>query len=128
MIGRIAVDPTNPNRVLVAASGDISDRRQARPLPHDRRRRDWKRVLTPNPPPRPTGAVDVAIDPTNPNLVYATLVGPPPQLDLRPYGGVGSGLWVTDNATARKASQDVGADRQLARPGPLPSYDASRTA
>ena len=23
MIGRIAVDPTNPNRVLVAAAGDI---------------------------------------------------------------------------------------------------------
>ena len=40
-IGRIAVDPTNSNRVFVAAAGHIArTAERARPVPHDRRRQD----------------------------------------------------------------------------------------
>src|SRR4029079_12411385 len=46
----------------------------------------------------------------------------------RPYGGIGSGLYVSDNATARKASQvtweRIGNSHGA---GPLPSYDASQS-
>ena len=48
-----------------------------------------------------TGAVDVAFDPVNPNRVYATLWDHHRSSYLRPYGGIGSGLYVTDNALAR---------------------------
>ena len=73
-----------------------------------------------------TGAVDVAIDPTNPNRVYATLWDHHRNSYLRPYGGIGSGLYVSDNAMTRKASnvtwERIGNSHVS---GPLPSYDAS---
>ena len=128
MIGRIAVDPTNPNRVLVAATGDIYSTGGKRGL---YRTTDggahWIRVLTPNLAAAPwTGAVDVAIDPTNPNRVYATLWDHHRNSYLRPYGGIGSGLYVSDNAMTRKASnvtwERIGNSHVS---GPLPSYDAS---
>ena len=128
MIGRIAVDPTNPNRVLVAATGDLYSTGGKRGL---YRTTDggthWNRVLTPDLAAAPwTGAVDVAIDPTNPNRVYATLWDHHRNSYLRPYGGIGSGLWVSDNAMARKASnvtwERIGNSHVS---GPLPTYDAS---
>src|SRR5580765_2830185 len=96
MIGRIAVDPTKPARVLVAA-----------PF---------------------TGVVDAAIDPLNPNRVYATQWDHPRTSYLRPYGGIGSGLYVTDNAMADKG-EDVTWERidNSHISGPLPSYDASQS-
>ena len=95
MIGRIAVDPTNPNIVYVAATGDIYATGGKRGLyrtvdggdhwvadPH-------ARTSTASPW---TGVVDIAIDPVNPNRVYAIRVGSPPQLVLRARtAGVGSG-------------------------------------
>ena len=128
MIGRIAVDPSNPSRVYVAATGDIYSTGGKRGL---YRTTDggahWNRVLTPNLAAAPwTGAVDVAIDPVSPNRVYAILWDHHRNSYLRPYGGIGSGLYVSDNATARKASQvtweRIGNSHVS---GPLPSYDAS---
>src|SRR3954447_15362068 len=93
MIGRIAVDPTNPDRVFVAASGDLYSPGGKRGL---YRTIDggahWVPVLTPNLSAAPfTGVVDVAIDPVNPNRVYATQWDHHRTSYLRPYGGIGSG-------------------------------------
>ena len=73
-----------------------------------------------------TGAVDVAFDPVNPNRVYATLWDHHRSSYLRPYGGIGSGLYVTDNALAQK-DKDVAWERigNSHVSGPLPTYDAS---
>ncbi|HEY7017774.1 MAG TPA: hypothetical protein VH297_04845 [Gaiellaceae bacterium] len=128
MIGRIAVDPTDPNRVLVAAAGDIYTTGGKRGLfrtidggAH------WTRILTPDENVSPwTGVVDVAIDPVNPNRVYATEWDRHRNAYARPYGGVGSGLYVTDNATETPAA-DVTWERigNSHVSGPLPSYDES---
>ena len=126
MIGRIAVDPTNPNRVLVAAAGDIYSTGGKRGL---YRTTDggahWIRILTPNLAAAPwTGVVDVAIDPVNPNRVYATAWDHHRTAYLRPYGGIGSGLYVTDNAMAHKASHVTWERIDNSHvSGPLPSYD-----
>src|SRR5689334_19936030 len=130
MIGRIAVDPSNPSRVYVAATGDIYSTGGKRGL---YRTTDggahWNRVLTPNLAAAPwTGAVDVAIDPVSPNRVYAILWDHHRNSYLRPYGGIGSGLYVSDNAMTRKASnvawERIGNSHVS---GPLPSYDASQS-
>jgi hypothetical protein len=130
MIGRIAVDPTNPNRVFVAAAGDIYAQGGKRGL---YRTIDggahWTRVLTPDFTLSPwIGVVDVAIDPVNPSRVYATMWDHHRSSYLRPYGGVGSGLYVTDNADETPAS-DVAWQRidNSHVSGPLPSYDASQS-
>jgi hypothetical protein len=130
MIGRIAADPADPNVVLVAASGSIYSTGGTRGL---YRTLDggatWAPILVPDLDAAPyTGAVDVAFDPVNPNRVYATLWDHHRNSYLRPYGGIGSGLYVTDNALATSAS-DVTWERigNSHVSGPLPSYDASQS-
>ena len=118
MIGRIAVDPADPNVVLVAASGSIYSTGGTRGLYRTLDGgKHWKAVLVPDLDAAPyTGAVDVAFDPVNPNRVYATLWDHHRSSYLRPYGGIGSGLYVTDNALEQKGQgRGVGAHRQLAR-------------
>ena len=103
MIGRIAVDPADPNVVLVAAAGSIYSTGGKRGLYRTIDGGDhWAPVLTPDLGAAPyTGVVDVAIDPVNPNRVYATEWDHHRTDYLRPYGGIGSGLYVTDNALTR---------------------------
>jgi photosystem II stability/assembly factor-like uncharacterized protein len=94
-IGRIVVDPSNANRLYVAALGDIYG-----PAP-DRgvyRSTDggttWKKVLMGDDP-NTTGAVDLAIDPKNPKVVYASLWATrrPPWEVYAPAYLPGSGLY-----------------------------------
>jgi len=70
-IGRIAVDPHDPDRLFVAAIGPIYAPRDARGV---YRSLDggatWTRVLFLD---GEHGGADVEIDPTNPNIVFATL-------------------------------------------------------
>ncbi|MGZ4318590.1 MAG: hypothetical protein ACXVRD_04625 [Gaiellaceae bacterium] len=130
MIGRIAVDPADPNIVYVAAAGSIYSAGGKRGLYRTVDGGDhWAAVLTPDLDAAPyTGVVDVAIDPANPDRVYATEWDHHRTDYLRPYGGIGSGLYVTDNATAVPAS-DVTWERigNSHVSGPLPSYDASQS-
>jgi hypothetical protein len=130
MIGRIAVDPSNPKVVLVAATGSIYSTGGTRGLYRSTDAgKHWKAVLVPDLQAAPyTGAVDVAFDPVNPSRVYAILWDHHRNSYLRPYGGIGSGLYVTDNALT-KHSKDVAWERigNSHISGPLPSYDASQS-
>jgi len=69
-IGRVLIHPTNPEIAYVAALGDIFGPNEARGV---YRTTDggatWQQILYRN---EDSGAVDMAMDPTNPRLLYAT--------------------------------------------------------
>ena len=92
-IGRIIVDPKNPNTVFVAALGNAY-----MPNP-DRgvyRSRDggvtWQKVLFKN---EDVGAIDLSFDPVDSKVVYATLwnVRRPPWFIYAPANGPGAGIF-----------------------------------
>jgi photosystem II stability/assembly factor-like uncharacterized protein len=91
-IGRILVDPRNPDVVLVAAMGHSSGPNDERGV---FRSTDgglrWKKVLYKD---NSTGAIDLCFEPGNPRVVYATLwhgIRKPGQKG--PTYGPGSGLY-----------------------------------
>ena len=90
-IGAVRVHPKNPDIVYVAALGHLWGPNEERGV---YRSTDggatWKQVLTRGPD---AGAVDLAMDPGNPRVLYASFW----QVRRNPYhfdsGGPGSGLW-----------------------------------
>jgi photosystem II stability/assembly factor-like uncharacterized protein len=92
-IGRVIVDPKKPDLVFVAALGHVYG-------PHpDRgvyRSRDggatWQKVLFKN---DDVGAIDLAFDPVNAQIVYATMwnVRRPPWFIYAPANGPGAGIF-----------------------------------
>jgi photosystem II stability/assembly factor-like uncharacterized protein len=99
-IGKIAVDPKNPNIVFVAAIGHLyaanADRGVFRSTDGGR---NWRKVLFKN---NDVGAVDVVIDPTNSRVVYACLWNTrrPPWYTYAPTNGPGGGIFKsTDGGT-----------------------------
>ncbi len=93
-IGRILIDPANPDRVLVAALGHIFDANPQRGvyLTTDGGKH-WKKTLFIN---DDTGVVDLARDPKHPNVVYAAAwqMRMHPWLDyFQPQAGPGSGIY-----------------------------------
>ncbi|MGA3019545.1 MAG: hypothetical protein ABSF62_20655 [Bryobacteraceae bacterium] len=95
-IGRVVVDPANANRVYVAALGHAYD---ANPDRGVYRSLDggttWKKVLFKTDDPDNVGAVDVAIDPRNPRVLYASLWATrrPPWSVYAPTNLPGGGLY-----------------------------------
>ncbi len=95
-IGRIVVDPANPNRVYVAALGHVYD---ANPERGVYRSTDggatWKKVLNNAKDPNNVGAIDIAIDARNPRVLYASLWGTrrPPWSVYAPSNLPGGGLY-----------------------------------
>lgn len=95
-IGKIVVDPTNANRVYVAALGHVYD---ANPDRGVYRSNDggatWKKVLFKADDPNNVGAIDIAIDPKNPKTLYASLWATrrPPWSVYAPSNMPGSGLY-----------------------------------
>jgi photosystem II stability/assembly factor-like uncharacterized protein len=97
-IGRIVVHPTNPNIVYVAALGAAWKANPERGL---YKTEDggvtWKLIKFID---DSTGFVDVAMDPSNPNVLFASAY----QRVRGPYfltsGGKGSGLWKTTDGGA----------------------------
>jgi hypothetical protein len=91
-IGRLAVDPTNANRIFAAAAGSLFVAGGGRGL---YRTTDggstWQLVLAGAN--ATTGAIDVAIDPTTPSRVYVAMWDHHRQPEGRVYGGVGSGIY-----------------------------------
>jgi photosystem II stability/assembly factor-like uncharacterized protein len=92
-IGRIVVDPHNPDIVFVAALGHAYDANAERGVFRSTDGgKTWKKVLYKN---ASTGAVDLALDPSNPRTVYASLwqTRRPPWNVYPPAQGPGSGLY-----------------------------------
>src|SRR3989441_892793 len=99
-IGRIIVDPRDPNIVFVAALGHAYGSNPDRGI---YRSRDggatWQKVLFKN---DDVGAIDLAFDPTNSQIVYATMwnVRRPPWFIYTPANGPGGGIFKsTDGGT-----------------------------
>jgi len=92
-IGRILVDPRSPDRVFVAALGHPYGPNAERGV---FRTTDggqtWRKVLGPD---HATGAIDLAFEPGNPDVVYAALwqARRTPWSVYPPLEGPGSGLW-----------------------------------
>jgi photosystem II stability/assembly factor-like uncharacterized protein len=99
-IGAIIVDPHDPNRLFVAALGHPygpnSERGVFRSLDGGL---SWQKVLYKD---ENTGAIDLAFDPSNPQIVYADMWASrrPPWTTGGGYNGPGSGLYKsTDGGT-----------------------------
>jgi len=90
-IGRIAIDPVNPQRVFVAAAGGIYAQDAFRGV---YRSTDggltWNNVLFVAPD---AGAIDVAIDPATPSRIYAAIWEHYSTPTSWVAGGVNSGIW-----------------------------------
>ncbi len=97
-IGRIVVDPKRPDTVLVAAVGPLFAPGGERGVYRTRDGgKTWQRVLYVD---ENTGAADIAMDPQDPNVLYASMW----QVRRRPWtfasGGPGSGFYKsTDGGT-----------------------------
>ena len=92
-IGRIVIDPGNPDIVFVAAQGHSYGPQQERGLYRTTDGgRTWQKVLFVD---QNTGAIDVAMHPTDPRTLFAATW----QLELhtwgRESGGPGSAIYVT---------------------------------
>ncbi len=92
-IGRILVDPKDPNRVFVAALGHAYGPNSERGVFRSNDGgKNWQRILFKN---ENTGAVDLAFEPGNPKTIYASLwqTRRPPWSIYAPSYGPGSGLF-----------------------------------
>lgn len=92
-IGRVLIDPRNENTVWVAALGHLYSQNEERGVYKTTDGgKSWKQILKAD---RYTGAVDLAMDPRNSDVVYATTW----DRDRRAWnfreGGAGSAVWKT---------------------------------
>jgi photosystem II stability/assembly factor-like uncharacterized protein len=96
-IGRILVHPTNPDLVYVAALGHAYGPNEERGVYRSTDGgRIWKKVLNNGPE---IGAVDLAFEPGNPRVLYATTWGArrPPWSQYAPLTGPGGGLYKSED-------------------------------
>src|SRR6266446_5975459 len=108
-IGRVIVDPKNANTVFVAALGHVYGPNPDRGV---YRSRDggatWQKVLFKG---DNIGAIDLAFDPQNSQIVYATLwnVRRPPWFIYTPANGPGAGIFksVDGGTTWKEISEGI---------------------
>jgi photosystem II stability/assembly factor-like uncharacterized protein len=108
-IGRIIVDPKNPNTLFVAALGNVYAPNPDRGV---YRSRDggvtWQKVLFKN---DEVGAIDLQFDPVDSKTVYATLwnVRRPPWFIYAPANGPGAGIFksVDGGTTWKEISEGI---------------------
>jgi photosystem II stability/assembly factor-like uncharacterized protein len=90
-IGKIAIDPQNPNRAFVGAMGYLyeksPDRGVFRTLNGGQ---TWQKVLFQT---DSTGCIDIALNPQNPNIIYAALWERMRYPNSRNYGGATCGIY-----------------------------------
>ena len=91
MTGRVAVHPTNPDIVFAACMGDLYSASPNRGLyKTSDGGTSWTNVLFVD---DSTGAVEVVINPQNPNIVFATTWKRTRYVNAKDYSGVQSGVW-----------------------------------
>ena len=96
-IGRIVIDPEDPNRIWVAVSGNLFNKGGQRGVYVSTDGGDsWERSLAP--PNRRTGAADIAVDPDDPDHLIVGLWDHRRTPAKRLYTGQGSGVWETRDA------------------------------
>jgi len=91
-IGKVAIDPRNPNNVFVAAIGKLYAANPERGVFRSRDGgRSWQKVLGDD----NVGAVEVVIDPSNSQIVYAGMWNTrrPPWFTYAPTNGPGGGIF-----------------------------------
>lgn len=99
-IGRVLIDPKDPDVVLVAALGHGFGPNAERGVYRTTNGgKTWTRVLSKD---ENTGAIDLAADPDNPRLVYASLwnVRRPPYNTYAPITGPGGGIYKSTDGGA----------------------------
>lgn len=95
-IGRVVVDPTNSNRVFVAACGNLFSANDERGVYRTiDGGNNWQRVLFIT---DSTAAVDLVQHPTNPNILYACMWERVRGLTYRRSFGYSSGIYKTTDA------------------------------
>src|SRR5690242_10291896 len=95
-IGRVVVDPANPNRVYVAALGHVYGPNPERGVYRSTDGgANWKKILNKPDDPNNVGAVELAIDMKNPRVLYASLWATrrPPWSVYAPANLPGGGLY-----------------------------------
>ena len=89
-IGRIVVDPTNPDRVFVAATGQLYGKNVERGIYRTTNGgTNWEKVLFVT---DSTAAIDVAMNVANTNIIYAAMWERTRKPWQRDYGGVTSAI------------------------------------
>lgn len=89
-IGRLVVDPTNPDRVFAAAAGKLYGYNQERGIYRTTNGgANWEQVLFVT---DSTSAIDVAINSQNPNILYAAMWERTRKPWQRDYGGLTSAI------------------------------------
>jgi len=92
-IGKVVVDPINPNRLYVAAMGDLFGNNSDRGLYiSEDGGITWKHALFVN---DSTGVIDIAIHPENGDIVYAASWQRVRRHNTRKYGGPGCAIHKT---------------------------------
>jgi photosystem II stability/assembly factor-like uncharacterized protein len=99
-VGKIAVDPKNPDVLFVAAIGHLYAASAERGVFRSKDGgKSWQKVLYKD---ENVGAVEVVIDPTNSNVVYAGLWNTrrPPWYTYAPSNGPGGGIFKSTDGGA----------------------------
>lgn len=90
-IGRVVVDPENPNRIFVAAMGTLFANNAERGIfRSDDGGVSWSKTLFVN---DSTGGIDLAVHPLDPDTVFAVTWQRVRRPDKRVYGGPGCAIW-----------------------------------
>ncbi len=90
-IGRIAIDPVNNNRVFVAAMGKLFGTNPERGVYRSTDYgENWEQVLYVS---DSTGCIDIVINPSNPDIIFAAMWERIRYPRERRVGGLNSGIW-----------------------------------
>ncbi len=90
-IGKVEVDPKRPERIFVAAMGRVFENTPHRGVYRSLNSgQDWEKVLFET---DSTGAIDLVINPLQPDTIYAALWERVRTLKRRSYGGETSGIY-----------------------------------
>jgi len=94
-IGRIAIDPTNTDRIFVAAMGSLFSATPDRGVYRSTDGGDtWEQALFVS---DSTGCIDITINPQNPQIVFAAMWERIRGPEDRRVGGLHSGIWRSTN-------------------------------